>query len=125
MPLDELIDRYCLAWSDPDPAARAGHLDAVWGVGATYTDPSVDGLQRDELLAHIARIRNTRPGAVVRRNSAIDTHHGSARFGFEVVGSDGAVLRTGTDYVQLDAQGARIQRIVGFFGDLAPLAKVS
>lgn len=122
MTLDELIDRYCRAWSDADPAARAAHLDAVWGAGATYTDPTVADLERDELLAHIARIQTTRPGAVVRRNSAIDAHHGSARFGFEVVGKDGAILRTGIDFVLLDAAGLRIVRIVGFFGDLAPMA---
>jgi hypothetical protein len=113
-----LIDCYGEAWSEPDAARRTALLDAVWAPGATYTDPTVENLDRDGLLAHIARIQTTRPGARVRRSTAIDAHHEFARFGFEVIGVDGAVLRRGLDIAFLDASGTRLQRIIGFFGTL-------
>ena len=116
--LEALIDRYGQAWSEPDAARRAELLDSAWAPGATYTDPTVADLDRDALLAHIARIQATRPGAQVRRSTAVDAHHGFARFGFAVVGADGSILRHGVDIAFLDASGTRLQRIIGFFGTL-------
>ncbi len=116
--LEDLVDRYCAAWSDPDPARRATLIAGVWSEGATYTDPGVNDLDRDALLAHITRIQHSRPGAVVRRTSAIDAHHGMLRFAFEVRAVDGSILRHGTDVVLLDGSG-RLGRVIGFFGDVA------
>jgi hypothetical protein len=64
----------------------------VWAPSATYTDPTVADLGKVELLAHIAKVQATRPGARVRRTTVIDEHHGALRFGFTVVGADGAIL---------------------------------
>jgi hypothetical protein len=119
MTLDELIDRYCDAWSEADPARRAALLESVWAPSATYTDPTVADLGKVELLAHIAKVQATRPGARVRRTTVIDEHHGALRFGFTVVGADGAILRHGTDFAVLDSQRGRIRQIIGFFGALA------
>ncbi len=113
-----LIDRYCEAWTEPDPQRRIGLLRAVWTPTATYTDPNVHTEGADGLLAHIARVQATRPGARVLRVSAVDAHHGVARFAFRVVAPDGAVLREGLDIAFLSADGARIERIIGFFGAL-------
>lgn len=118
MNLNDLIDRYCEAWSDTDPAKRAALLESVWAADATYTDPTVNGLGMNELLAHIAKVQATRPGATVRRTTLVDEHHGAVRFGFEVLGRDGAILRYGTDFAFLDAERSRLQRVVGFFGGL-------
>jgi hypothetical protein len=71
MTLAGIVDRYCQAWSETDPARRE------------------------------------------------HKHHGIARFGFEVIGADGNVLRAGTDVVFMSADGTRIERIIGFFGSLA------
>ena len=116
--LDELIDRYCDAWSETDPTRRSELLDTVWAVDATYSDPTVAPLGKTELLAHIARIQAARPPARVCRASVIDEHHEVLRFDFEVVGKDGAVLRHGTDIAFLDASRTRLQRVIGFFGGL-------
>lgn len=121
MTLDELIDRYCDAWSEADPARRAALLESVWAPSASYTDPTVDGLGKVELLSHIARVQATRPGVRVRRTTVIDEHHGALRFGFAVVGADGAILRHGTDFAVLDSKRGRIQQVIGFFGDLAAI----
>jgi hypothetical protein len=118
---EDLIDRYCDAWTETDPTRRSELLDAVWAVDATYTDPNVTALGKTELLAHIAKIQAGRPGARVRRMTVIDEHHEVLRFEFGVVGPEGAVLRHGTDIAFLDASRARLQRVIGFFGGLAPL----
>jgi hypothetical protein len=118
MDVTELIDRYCDVWNEPDPTLRAALLAVVWAPGATYTDPSVHAASADELLAHIANVRARRPGASVLRSSAVDAHHGLARFTWHVVQADGVALLDGLDIAFLTADGLRIERIIGFFGPL-------
>ena len=65
----------------------------------------------DVVLTHYA-------GHTFRRTTAVDTHHDRARYGWELVAGDGTVAVSGTDFVELDADG-KLARIVGFFGDLA------
>ena len=115
---EELIDRYCAVWNEPDPGRRASLLAAVWGAGATYTDPSVHAESAEALLAHIAKLRARRPGARVVRTSAVDLHHGLARFAWRVEQADGTALPEGLDLAELTADGTRLARIVGFFGPL-------
>jgi len=117
MELTDVIDRYCAAWSCDEPAARAQLLGKVWAPAAIYCDPATGVLDRDALLAHIARMQTTRPGAIVRRCTPVDEHHGRLRFGFEVIGSDGTRLRHGTDFAVVGA-GGRLEQVIGFFGDL-------
>jgi len=117
----ELIDRYCLAWSDPQPAQRAVLLEQVWAAGATYTDPLAHATGSAELLAHITRVQARRPRGKVVRTSVVDIHHGIARFAWKAVDAAGATLIHGVDIVFLSADGAKIERILGFFGALEPL----
>ena len=115
----EIIDCYCQAWSDGDPMRREKLLASVWGVNATYTDPNVHVEGASELLAHIARIQATRPGATVWRTTGVDEHHSIARFGFQVLAPDGMILCQGTDIAFMTADGTRIERVIGFFGPIA------
>ena len=118
MDLSALIDRRCEVWTEPDPARRAALLEAVWAGGATHTDPTVHAAGADEPPAHIAWTQARRPGAKVLRTSAVDAHHGVARFAWRVVQADGTALPEGLDVGSL-AAGAKIDRIVvGFFGPL-------
>jgi len=91
----------------------------VWTANATYTDPTIHVEGANALLAHIAKVQATRPGAKVLRTTRLDEHHGMARFGFQVLGTDGTVLREGIDVAFMTADNARIERIIGFFGPLA------
>ena len=118
MDITALIDRYCDVWNEPDAARRAELLAAVWAPGASYTDPSVHAAGADELLAHITKVRERRPGAKVLRSSAVDEHHGLARFAWHVVQADGVALPDGLDVAFVSADGSRIERIIGFFGPL-------
>ena len=116
--LVEVIDRYCEVWNEPSAGQRAKLLAQVWAPDATYTDPSVHTTTPDELLTHIENVRARRPGSRVLRTSAIDFHHGVARFSWHVVQRDGAALPEGLDIAEFSSDGKRIQRIVGFFGPL-------
>jgi hypothetical protein len=113
-----LIDRYCAAWSDPDAARRRALLATVFAPGATYTDPRVHADSLEALAAHIDRVLAQRPGARVLRTSAVDLHHGMARFAWHVLQADGTALPEGLDIAWLSADGTRLERIVGFFGPL-------
>jgi phytoene dehydrogenase-like protein len=114
----ELIDRYCAVWSEPDQARRQAMLSAVWADGATYTDPSVHTAGAEELLAHIANVRERRPGSKVVRTSTVDLHHTVVRFAWRAIGADGDLVRDGIDIAFVSADGARLERIIGFFGPL-------
>jgi len=113
-----LIDRYCLAWNAPTEAERARLLDAVWSPEATYTDPSVHARGAAELLTHISTVVARRPGAKVVRTSAVEQHHGIARFAWRVIEANGNQLPEGIDIAFISADGSRIERIIGFFGPL-------
>lgn len=121
MPLTELIDTYCAAWSSEDAEQRRALLVRIWADGATYTDPTVHAVGAEELLAHIAGIQARHPGARIARTSDVDVHHGIARFAWRFVMPDGSSFPEGLDIALLDAGQTRITRIIGFFGPLVSL----
>ncbi|GAB4585798.1 nuclear transport factor 2 family protein [Nocardia sp. IFM 10818] len=114
---EQLIDTYCAAWSESDPAIRRAVLEKVWAPDATYTDPTVQVTGLDGLLAHIETVAARRPGATVLRTSRVDAHHDLARFAWHVVQADGTALPDGLDLIEFTGDG-RIRRVVGFFGPL-------
>ncbi len=60
---------------------------------------------------------NSRPGARVVRTSAVQQHHGFARFAWQVIEADGTKLPAGLD-IAVISEGGRISQIIGFFGPL-------
>jgi hypothetical protein len=122
MDVTALVDRYCQVWTEPDPSVRERLLASIWGNDATYTDPSVHAVSARELLTHIASVQARRPGASVVRTSAVDCHHGVARFAWHVAQADGTVLLEGIDIAFLSPDGSRIERIIGFFEPRPPKA---
>jgi hypothetical protein len=117
--IEESIAAYCDAWGEPDPARRREMLERIWAEGATYSDPTVQTRGIDELLAHMANLQITYPGGRIERTSAVDTHHGTARFGWRMALADGATLSEGIDFAEIGADG-KLRSIVGFFGALRP-----
>lgn len=118
MPLTQLIDSYCAAWSEENGQQRRALLLPIWSDGATYTDPTVHAIGAEELLAHITRILAKQPGARILRTSDVDVHHGVARFAWKFVMPDGSSFPEGLDIAFLDPGQKRITRIIGFFGPL-------
>lgn len=119
MELTTLIDTYCLAWSETSPERREELMGSVWAPCATYTDPRVHARGNAELLAHIDKVLARRPGSRVIRTSAIDEHHGIARFAWRAVEANGNELPEGIDIAFIASDGSKITRIIGFFGPLA------
>lgn len=117
MSIEATIDRYCEAWSAPEPAARAAALADVWAKDARYTDPRADAHGAEALLGHIAGVLAQRPGARVVRTSAVQHHHGFASFAWRVIEADGTMLPEGLDIAMIGDDG-RITQIIGFFGAL-------
>lgn len=121
--LENLIDRYCEGWSAESESERERLIRGSLANEAIYTDPRTNRLQISDLLAHISKIHLSRPGAIVRRTSNVDAHHGFARFNWCVVMQDGNTLPEGLDVIELSADGTRIRSITGFFGPLLALSK--
>src|SRR5690349_20688738 len=115
--VERLIDQYCAAWSDPDPARRRELLSGVWRADATYTDPRAHVSGIEQLLAHMDQIQARRPGARVVRTCAVDEHHGFVRFAWRAEQADGAVVLEGIYIAEVGSDG--IRGILGFFGELS------
>jgi hypothetical protein len=115
---ERLVDQYCEGWSCPAAEAREALIRGSLTDDATYTDPRADHLNVPELLDHIAKIQESRPGAKIVRTSVVDSHHGLARFHWHVALPDGTTLPEGIDVIELSADGTRIRSIIGFFGPL-------
>jgi len=119
--LDVMVDTHLRAYCEPDPARRAELLASVWSPSGTLIDPPFDGDGIDAIAAMVDVVLTHYAGHTFRRTTAIDAHHTFGRYGWELVGPDGAVAVAGTDIVEIDDDG-RLTRIVGFFGPLASAA---
>lgn len=113
----EVVDAYCSAWNETDPARRESILSAVWAIEATYTDPTVHLIGVAELVKHIGLVLERYPGSRIVRTTVVDAHHSIARFGWKKILADGSALPDGIDFVEFLGSSA-ILRVVGFFGPL-------
>lgn len=115
----ERVDLHLAAYAEPDPTTRADLVARAWADGGQLIDPPFDGTGRDEVAAMADAVLAHYPAHTFRRTTAVDEHHGFARYGWELVGPDGTVAVNGTDVAQFGEDGALV-RVVGFFGDLVP-----
>ena len=115
--LTNLIDTHLAAYCDADADRRAALVAEVWSTDGSLIDPPFDGTGREAIAAMTDVVLAHYPGHAFRRTTVVDAHHKFARYGWELVASDGAVAISGTDVVELAADG-RLGRIIGFFGDL-------
>jgi hypothetical protein len=115
--LSVAVDTHLKAYCEPDPATRAELLAAVWAPTGALFDPPFEGEGLDAIAAMTDVVLTHYAGHTFRRTTDIDAHHTFARYGWELVGPDGTAAVTGTDIVEIDAEG-RLTRIVGFFGPL-------
>jgi SnoaL-like domain len=120
MTLEETVDLYCSAWSEPDREKRLAVLREVLTPEATYIDPRTDVKGHEALAAHIEQVLAARPGARIARTSVVDAHHDRARFAWHLVQSDGTTL-PGIDIVEIDLASGKLRSILGFFGPLVKL----
>lgn len=115
--LDTTIDTHLEAYSETDATRRATLIAQVWSPDGKLIDPPLDAAGHDGINAMFAAVQGQFAGHTLRRTTGIDEHHGVARYGWEMVGPDGAVALTGMDVAVVDDEG-KLVRVAGFFGDL-------
>ncbi|MET7687657.1 nuclear transport factor 2 family protein [Streptomyces sp. NPDC005483] len=108
------VARYFEAWNAREPEARTKAVAAAWAVGGGYTDPLADVVGHDEIAAVIAAAHEQFPGFTFRITGAVDGHHDTARFSWELVSeADGSAPVAGSDVITLAGDG-RIRTVQGF-----------
>jgi hypothetical protein len=113
-----VADRHLAAYGEPDPIRRRALLEAAWVPHGTLTDPPLDAATgHDQLDDLFATVQSHYPEHRFRRTTDVDVHHDFGRYGWELVGPDGAVVFAGVDVVDFAPDG-RLARVVGFLGDL-------
>ncbi len=111
---ENAVARYFEAWNAAEPEARAKAVAAAWAADGGYTDPLADVRGNDEIAAVIAAAHEQFPGFSFKRTGAVDGHHDTARFSWELVSdADGSAPVAGFDVITLDAEG-RIRSVLGF-----------
>ena len=114
------VDTHLAAYCEPDPVRRGDLVASVWAPEGAVFDPPFEGAGHDGIAAMTDTVLTHFPGHTFRRTTEIDAHHTFGRYGWALVGPDGATAVTGTDIVEFDDDG-RLTKIIGFFGDLAPI----
>ncbi|MET7575416.1 nuclear transport factor 2 family protein [Streptomyces sp. NPDC005492] len=111
---ENAVARYFEAWNAGDPEALTKAVAAAWSVEGTYTDPLAAVTGHTEIAALIAGAHEQFPGFAFRPLGAVDGHHDTARFAWELVSeADGSAPVAGFDVITLDADG-RIRSVLGF-----------
>ena len=116
----DLVDRHLAAYCEPDAARREALVAAVWASDGYLADPPFEATGLDSIAGLTDVVLGHFPGHTFRRSTAVDEHHGVARYGWELVAPDGSVAVAGTDIAEV-ADG-RLVRVIGFFGAQEPLA---
>jgi hypothetical protein len=120
-PITSTIDSHLEAYAMADADRRNALVAANWSVDGELFDPPLEGRGHAEISALADVVVTHYAEHSFRRTTAVDAHHGFARYGWDLVGPDGAVAVSGIDIVQFDEAG-KLLRIVGFFGPMEPVA---
>jgi hypothetical protein len=116
--ITDLIDEHLDTWSEPDPARRLERIQSIWEADGGIVDPPLDGHGHEGINALMGTMQTHYPEHRVVRTSEVDAHHDTFRVAWGLSGPAGDLALTGID-VGLLSEDGRVQRIVGFFGELA------
>jgi hypothetical protein len=116
--ITQTIDRHLEAYALADADRRTKLVADAWNADGSLTDPPLAGRGHAEIAALADVVLTHYAGHSFRRTTAVDSHHEFARYGWDLVGPDGAVAVSGTDFVEVDGDG-KLLRVIGFFGPLA------
>ena len=116
-----IIDLYLAGYGEPDPAKSGELLARAFTDDASLIDPPLEAKGLDGIITMARTVQSLYPGHRFRRTTGVDEHHGFARYGWQLLGTDGAEVLTGMDIVELAGDG-RLAQVVGFFGAPAALA---
>ncbi|MCX4853015.1 nuclear transport factor 2 family protein [Streptomyces canus] len=111
---ENAVSRYFEAWNARESTARTKAVAAAWAVGGGYTDPLADVVGHEQIAGVIAAAHEQFPGFAFRLTGAVDGHHDTARFSWELVSEvDGSAPVAGSDVITLAGDG-RIRSVLGF-----------
>ncbi|WP_326671676.1 nuclear transport factor 2 family protein [Streptomyces canus] len=111
---ENAVSRYFEAWNARESKARTKAVAAAWAVGGGYTDPLADVVGHEQIAGVIAAAHEQFPGFAFRLTGAVDGHHDTARFSWELVSEvDGSAPVAGFDVITLAGDG-RIRSVLGF-----------
>jgi hypothetical protein len=110
----ELIDNYFAMWNERTADRRRTLIAAVWAPDARYVDPLTTAEGPAAIETMVTAVRQRLGEVDFRRTGPLDTHTGVLRYSWEMIGADGAVLRTGASFGRLSGDG-RLAELVGFF----------
>ncbi|WP_129311268.1 nuclear transport factor 2 family protein [Streptomyces sp. L2] len=106
--------RYFEAWNATGPEALTKAVAAAWATDGGYTDPLAEVRGHEQIAAAIAAAHARFPGFSFRPLGAVDGHHDTARFAWELVNEAGGTAPVaGFDVITLDGEG-RIRQVLGF-----------
>jgi hypothetical protein len=116
--LTTVVDDYLAAWNERDAQPRAELIERVWTPGGRLIDPPFEGEGHNGISDMAAVMHEHYADHRFERTSGVDMHHRHARFAWRLIGPDGATAVEGIDIADL-AEDGRLERVVGFFGELA------
>ena len=115
--LTTVVDAWLEAYAEADVERRMKLIEQAWTPDGRLVDPPLEG-KGYAGLSDAADLVNTHyAGHTFRRITGIDVHHEFVRYGWELVGPDGAVAVAGIDVAEV-ADDGRLRKVTGFFGDL-------
>ncbi len=106
--IDDLVERYVAMWNEPDLHARRAQIAALWTEDGAHYTPSMEmhghaALEQRVTTAWEKWVRDT--GHTFRNCRDAQSHHGGARFHWEMVTAAGEVSSLGFDFLRLAADG--------------------
>ena len=116
---DGLVDDYLASYCEHDASVRLATIRRIWSSEGRLVDPPLEGQGHEGISGQAATLLSQFPNHVFERSTAVDFHHGFARFGWVLRAPSGGVVLEGTDFMTLSADG-RIAQVVGFFGPTSP-----
>ncbi|MEW2295545.1 nuclear transport factor 2 family protein [Streptomyces sp. NPDC006743] len=111
---ESAVARYLEAWNAQGAEALGKAVAAAWTPDGRYTDPLAEVRGHEQIAALITGAHEQFPGFAFRLSGAVDGHHDTARFSWELVSeADGSAPVAGFDVITLDGEG-RIRSVLGF-----------
>ena len=116
------VTRYFEAWNATSEGARAAAVGAAWSEDGGYSDPLAEVTGHGPIAEVIAGARAQFPAFEFRLTGAVDGHHDTARFSWELVSlADGSAPVAGSDVVTL-AEDGRLVSVLGFLDRVPAVA---